>query len=33
LAPSDVSSTLCSLWGLERNAVPGMWIDDCQRTA
>jgi hypothetical protein len=33
LAPSDVSGTLCSLWGLERNAVSGMWIDDRQRTA
>jgi transposase len=23
----------CSLWGLEWNAVLGMWTDDCQRTS
>jgi hypothetical protein len=33
LAPSDVSGTLCSLWGLEWNAVLGTWIGGAPRAA
>ena len=32
-APSNVSGALCSCKGVKRDEVPGMWIDDCQRTS